>query len=353
MHDFGNKTGFMDSLKIGKAIAYLRKKVGYTQKELADRIGISDKAVSKWERGLGIPDTSLIGKVAILLDTDTDSLLAGDIVHHNIGWAGLLILNTNAQGINAGTIIYDKPLINFLLSYFLLMGIRNITIVSDEVNRKFTFDIFENGEKLGLSLKYSDTIPSDFSENEDEYSNIMVVSGMSLIYGVDQSRFFQKAMIDRERVTVLSLPKKMTGNNSPSRVYYDLNRKLVTSDEDERLHTQYDYYQIPVMFCPKSVMKDIMITPTNEISFRSMKNEIYTVVLDRGFVEIPINTREDVIDAALFVKTVQKACGMQLYCIEEIAWRRGMISHEEFYQLGYEKKDTPYGRYIIDIAESG
>ena len=42
----------MDVEKVGKAIAYLRKRAGYTQKELADRIGISDKAVSKWERGV-------------------------------------------------------------------------------------------------------------------------------------------------------------------------------------------------------------------------------------------------------------------------------------------------------------
>ena len=73
----------MDTQKVGQAIAYLRKRVGYTQKELADRIGVSDKAVSKWERGLGLPDIGLIGKIAILLDSDTDSLLAGDLVHHN------------------------------------------------------------------------------------------------------------------------------------------------------------------------------------------------------------------------------------------------------------------------------
>ena len=67
----------MDPKRVGNAIAYLRKKVGYTQRELADRIGVSDKAVSKWERGLGLPDTAIIGKIAILLDSDTDSLLAG------------------------------------------------------------------------------------------------------------------------------------------------------------------------------------------------------------------------------------------------------------------------------------
>ena len=73
----------MDVAKVGKAIAYLRKRAGYTQRDLADRIGISDKAVSKWERGLGLPEIGYLRKLSILLDTDTDSLLTGDVVHHD------------------------------------------------------------------------------------------------------------------------------------------------------------------------------------------------------------------------------------------------------------------------------
>ena len=87
--------------KVGHAIAYLRKRAGYTQKDLADRLGVSDKAVSKWERGLGLPDVSLLGKLSILLDTDTDSLLAGDVIHHDRGWHGLLVLEDSSCGICA------------------------------------------------------------------------------------------------------------------------------------------------------------------------------------------------------------------------------------------------------------
>ena len=50
----------MDIEKVGKAITYLRKRAGYTQRDLATRIGISDKAVSKWERGISLPDIALL-----------------------------------------------------------------------------------------------------------------------------------------------------------------------------------------------------------------------------------------------------------------------------------------------------
>lgn len=189
----------MDPKRVGNAIAYLRKKVGYTQRELADRIGVSDKAVSKWERGLGLPDTAIIGKIAILLDSDTDSLLAGDLVHHNSGWTGLLILKESIYGIKANTIIYDKPIINFMLSYFMLMGIRDIRIVSGEEDRQYIESVFGNGSRLGLRLTYWESI----QENEylNSKSNVMVISGMTFIYGVDQSRFFQKAMLDKSKTT--------------------------------------------------------------------------------------------------------------------------------------------------------
>ena len=57
-------------------LSALRKKKGWTQLELATRLNYSDKAVSKWERGLGLPDISSLRKLSVLLDTDTDSLLA-------------------------------------------------------------------------------------------------------------------------------------------------------------------------------------------------------------------------------------------------------------------------------------
>ena len=341
----------LDAVSVGKAIAYLRKKIGYTQRELAERIGVSDKAVSKWERGIGLPDTAIIGKIAILLDSDTDSLLAGDIIHQNTDWTGLLILNENECGINSGTIIYDKPIVYFQLSYFMLVGIRTIRVVCNEEDEQLIRKELDNGEELGIRLYYYRGIPVD--KFLDSPENVMIVSGMSLIYGVDQTRFFQKAMLNKERTTILSLPKKR--ESSFARIYYDSDKKIVTSEDGDKLRTQYDYYQIPIIFCPANMVctmfKGIENLNSN-IIWNIGKEELYTVILDRGFVEIPLNTWNDVMDASLFVKIVQKACGMQIYCIEKIAWRRGFISHDDFIKLGEKKSNVPYGKYILDISRA-
>lgn len=69
----------MDQVKTGELIKRFRTKLGMTQKQLADRINVSDKAVSKWECGNGCPDISLLAELAEVFNTDIQVLLSGDI----------------------------------------------------------------------------------------------------------------------------------------------------------------------------------------------------------------------------------------------------------------------------------
>ena len=70
----------MDQIKIGKFIADRRKKAGFTQMELAEKMGITDRAVSKWERGLTMPDSSIMLALCKVLDITVNDLLSGEVV---------------------------------------------------------------------------------------------------------------------------------------------------------------------------------------------------------------------------------------------------------------------------------
>ena len=346
------QVGTMDIQKVGNAISYLRKRAGYTQRDIADRIGISDKAVSKWERGLGLPDISYLGKLSILLDTDSDSLLAGDVIHHDIRWHGVLILSNNSYGIDSSTIIFDKPLVYYLLSYFLLVGIKRILIVCSPQDIMYISSEFGDGRKLGIELICCELgLKKAIEDNYFNCSNAMIVFGRSLIYGVDQTRFFQRALTNKDRMTILAMPQK--ANLCSNRIIFDENKKVVNSNDGEPIRTQYDYCHIPVLFCPKKNIFDIAFDADVSLylSTYAAKNELYAEILDRGFVEIPIDTWDDVHEASTFVKIVQKVCGMNIYCIEEVAWRRGMINKEQLRSLGKQKSDTEYGRYILSLCE--
>lgn len=342
----------MDAVKIGNAISYLRKRAGYTQKDLADRIGISDKAVSKWERGLGLPDISYLRKLSILLDTDTDSLLSGDVIHHDNSWQGVLVLSDNPYGIGAHTVIFDKPLVYYLLSYFLLVGIKKILIVCTQKDKEYISSLLGDGSMLGINIAcFSGSLKEALEENPVNCSNVMLVYGRCLIYGVDQTRFFQKAMVYKDRLMVLALPKR--GSYIPNRILIDENKKVVNSNNDEPLRTQYDYCDIPILFCPKDILAQIAIE--NDISSfvlnYTREKELYVEMLDRGFVEISIDHWEDVNEASTFIRIVQEKCGMNVYCVEEVAWRRGMITLDQLRSLGEQRSNTEYGRYILSLCE--
>ena len=330
----------MDTIKVGNAISFLRKRAGYTQKDLATRIGISDKAVSKWERGISLPDISILGKLSILLDTDTDSLLSGDVIHHDKKWGGILKIDGSPSGIHAGTMIFDKPVVYYLLGYFMLVGIRNICIKCDEISKDFISKAIGNGEQYGISLTFD-----DFSE---EFSNYLVVAGRSIIYGVDQTRFFQRAMLYTNHFTVLSIPKGM--RKEIPELTFNTDKKVVDVGNENQVVTQYNYYTIPIFFCTHQQLKSMGGVNNLSLDFFETIDCVYTEVLDRGFVELPINTWEEVQEASAFVRIVQKACGMEIYCLEEIAWRRGLISTEQFRQFGIKQKDSPIGEYILGIV---
>ncbi len=70
----------MDANKTGRFIAELRKQQGFTQKELAERLKVTDKAISRWETGKGLPDTSLLKPLAEALSVSVSDLLAGKII---------------------------------------------------------------------------------------------------------------------------------------------------------------------------------------------------------------------------------------------------------------------------------
>lgn len=69
----------MDCSKVGNLICSLRKEKGMTQRQLADAMNISDKTISKWERGLGCPDVSLLPELSSLLGVDIEKILSGDL----------------------------------------------------------------------------------------------------------------------------------------------------------------------------------------------------------------------------------------------------------------------------------
>ena len=177
----------MDAEKIGKGIGYLRRRYGFTQRYLADLLCISDKAVSKWERGLSVPDVSRLSRLAIIFDTDIESLLEGNLANFRQEWQGELSLSY-PPGIHADTLLYDKPLLCYQLSYFLLAGIAGVRLTGDSLALETARRLLGDGAALGLTLTYSEEgAPADAED-------LMRVEGAPFLYGKDLTKTMRRIL---------------------------------------------------------------------------------------------------------------------------------------------------------------
>lgn len=292
----------MDLRQTGKTIAVLRKKAGYTQASLAEKLGISDKAVSKWERGISCPDVSLWRKLASLLDSDIESIIYGYDGEH--AWHGYLILDADAA-IEAETLVYDKPLIHYLISPFFLAGIKNITIVGS--CRPIYFP--------GVNIKIADRLNQQFTENS------FVIYGNRFIYGPDFSKHLKWAM-NRNDITVLALLRRR--GNYP-----------VDIDENLRMSVSRNQYLDQFQAEPFVFFKNGAIIPADFQDI--LQNKPFAELVSRGMLSIEVKNYDDVLLLSQYVKSMECIMGEKIACIEEILIRRGIAEMHNVLKFANEE----------------
>lgn len=281
----------MNVEKICIAIKILRKRKSLTQHQLADKLGVTDKAVSKWERGLGTPDISMLNKLALILDIDTDNLLEGNIAYLDNKWVGVLDLNKFDTKISTTTEVYGKPIVYIFLCYFALVGIRDVYIQCGDVEEKIK-QVVGTGEKYGMNIHYN-------LDPQDE-SNLMIVDGPVFIYGPNLTKYFQRAMSHSVSRTVLTIPK------------VDAELEIAKKNQAFDISgTRRKYTTVPISFV-KDAGKGLEYEP-----------------LGNGMIELEIRDRADAVDIANFLRFIHEHSGIEPYCLEEIAIRRGLMPQNE------------------------
>ena len=307
----------MDLSKTGKTIAKLRRSAGFTQASLAEKLGISDKAVSKWERGIACPDVSLWNKLSILLDTDIESLIYGHEGRNE--WKGVLLLD---DGIPCDTLIFNKPLIYYLLSQFLLVGINDITII---------------GKCTPLSLPgVQINIVDHISKVNHWFTNpTFLIYGNSFLYGPNLTKHFKRAMSRTDGITIISSMKRR--GSYPIEV--DENRKAKLTDK----LVPNQYYAEPFVFIPAKVGMPKYAGFEDLLEYNNLNAE--TMV--RGMMSFHVSSYEYAFRLSEFVKMMEELTGERIGCVEEILLRRSMAEYNAI--AGLCDKDTR--RYLKELFQ--
>lgn len=259
----------MDALKVGRSIAFLRKRYRMTQRALADCLHISDKAVSKWERGLAIPDVSLLGKLSVLLDTDIESILEGNIASFDVRWNGVLTMEY-PEGMEASTLIYDKPAVYLQLAYFMLAGITDISILGKDSDVDWVKAQLVDGGSLGISLRYGEE-----QDAGEHVAGTMRVHGLSFLYGKDLTKSFRRILYGAPQSYALE------------------------NYQGTALGIQFDRAQ--------------------EIHKRT------ALKLERGILAFPIASHRELHTASSLIHLIQESMNENICALPEIAYHRGLI----------------------------
>lgn len=260
--------------------------------------------------------------------------------------------------------IFDKPLIYYPLSILLLARIREILIISTPEDINSYRKLLGDGSKIGVIISYAvQKEPKGLAEafiiGETFISNdsVCLVLGDNLFYGQDFSGLLRKACELEKGSIVFGYPVK----NPSDYGVVEFNENLNVLSIEEKPMNPKSEYAVPGLYFYDNKVVDIAkkVKPSNrgEIEITSINNEylrlgeLKCILLGRGMAWMDTGSPEGMLQASNFVSTVQTIQGFYISAIEEIAWRKGFITDEQLYNLGYDLRQTNYGKYLMSLIK--
>jgi glucose-1-phosphate thymidylyltransferase len=260
--------------------------------------------------------------------------------------------------------VYDKPMIYYPLSTLMLAGIREILVISTPVDLPKFRELLGDGSSLGLSFSYKvqDTprgladafiVGREFIGND----NVCMILGDNIFYGHALSGMLRNAASHDEGATVFGYYV-----NDPERygvVEFDKNRKAVSIEEKPR-KPKSNYAVVGLYFYDNDVVRiakeikpsargEIEITDVNKTYLQN--GRLRVELMGRGYAWLDTGTHQSMIDASVYVKTIEERQGLKIACIEEIAYKMGYIDAEQLCRVAEPLRKSGYGEYLLKVVE--
>jgi len=261
--------------------------------------------------------------------------------------------------------IYDKPMIYYPLSVLMLAGIKEILIISTPQDTPRFKQLLGDGSEIGIHLEYKvqenpNGLAEAFIIGEDFIGkdSVSLILGDNIFYGSGLSDMVQKAASEKNGATVFGYHV-----NDPERfgvVDFDENMKAISIEEKPK-SPQSNYAVTGLYFYDNEVVeiaKNIKPSDRGELEITDVNNEylqrgkLNVEIMDRGFAWLDTGTHESLLEAGMFIETIEKRQNLKVACIEEIAFRMGYISREKLLELAEPLQKNEYGQYLIKLANN-
>ena len=260
--------------------------------------------------------------------------------------------------------VYDKPMIYYPLSALMLAGIRDILLISTPQDTPRFELLLGNGKQWGLEISYA-VQPSPggiaqaftIGKNFIGKNSCALVLGDNIFYGNVLGSILQRAAEKQTGATIFAYPVQ-----NPSQygvVEFDNDGRPVNLQEKPTA-PKSRYAVIGLYFYDNMVVElarslkpssrgELEITDINRQYLELGRLEV--VRMGRGMAWLDTGTHESLLEASLFIQTIERRQGLKIASPEEIAYRMGNISAEELRALATPLKNSGYGRYLLEILE--
>ncbi|HDL7644254.1 TPA: glucose-1-phosphate thymidylyltransferase RfbA [Yersinia enterocolitica] len=260
--------------------------------------------------------------------------------------------------------VYDKPMIYYPISVLMLAGIQDILIISTPEDLPSFKRLLGDGSQFGIRLQYAeqpspDGLAQAFIIGEEFIAGerCALVLGDNIYFGQsfgkqlrevasrnDGATVFGYQVVDAERFGVIEFDEKFNA----------------LSIEEKPQKPKSDWAVTGLYFYDKDVVemaKEIKPSERGELEITTL-NEMYLAkgklkveLLGRGFAWLDTGTHDSLIDASLFIHTIEKRQGFKVACLEEIAYQNKWLSREKLNELAEALNKTCYGQYLLKLAK--
>ena len=260
--------------------------------------------------------------------------------------------------------VYDKPMIYYPLSTLMLAGIRDILLISTPLDTPRFQQLLGDGKHWGLNISYAvqpepNGIAQAFIIGKEFIgdSPSTLVLGDNIFYGHDFVADLHAAAAETTGATVFAYPvvdPERYGVVEFDPDFHALSLEEKPAKPKSRYAVTGIYFYGPDVVSVAENLKpsargELEITDVNKVYLA--RKTLRVKVMGRGMAWLDTGTHQSLLDASMYIQTIERRQGLKVACPEEIAWRRGVITADHLRQLAKPLSKNEYGRYLLEILE--
>ena len=254
--------------------------------------------------------------------------------------------------------VYDKPMIYYPLSILMLAGIQEILIISTPEDLPNYQKLLGDGSNFGINLEYAkQPSPDGLAQAFIGSDGVCLILGDNVFWGHGFTPSLKQAALKSSGATVFGYQV-----NDPERfgiVEFDENNKVVSIEEKPQnpksnfAVTGLYFYDNDVIEIAKTIKPsnrgELEITSINQVYLEQGKLDVE--LLGRGFAWLDTGTFDSLLEASIFVGTIEKRQGYKIACLEEIAWNNAWMTKEQILQTANNYYKNSYGQYLKNLIK--